>query len=176
MKVSDLMSSPARTCHVRDSLERAAQLLWAGGHRMLPVVDDSGRIRAVIADRDVLGAWVRARSLDGLHVADAMSTSVVTCRPDELVGMAAQRMVAHGLRHLPVVDDHDRPCGVISLHDLALRAEGDVALGRATMRVLTASCRHRVHEAGAPLAAGDAGAPGEPPPAPSEQKAATGLG
>ena len=51
-----------------------------------------------------------------------MSPSIVTCRADEDVGIAVQRMSEHQLHRLPVVDADDKPCGILSLNDLAVEA------------------------------------------------------
>ena len=159
MKVSELMSSPARTCCARDSLEHAAQLLWDHDCGILPVVDGDGRALAVITDRDVcMGAYTRGGRLAELHVADSMSSSVVKCRADDDIGVAAQRMVAHAIRRLPVTDEIGKVIGVLSMHDFVLNGGHHAATG-AALRVLAASCRRRARGAGAPGSPAAAAAP-----------------
>ena len=144
MKVRELMNSPAYLCRPQDSLALAAKLMWDHDCGMLPVVDGQGRVGAAITDRDIcMGALTRGRVLAELRVADSMSTDVITCRGDDDVGIAAQRMAEHRLHRLPVVDEHGKPVGVISLNDLALASEQQNAVAKDAMKVLVAACQHR---------------------------------
>ncbi|HEX6810382.1 MAG TPA: CBS domain-containing protein [Planctomycetota bacterium] len=167
MKVHQLMNGPGRTCGPRDSLQRAAQLLWEHDCGMLPVVDDTGRVRGVITDRDIcMGAYTRGECLSDLTVAKSMSPTVVTCRPDDDVAVAAQRMAENAVRRLPVVDDKGRVQGVLSLNDLARAGAKDKDAAQAAGRVLEMVSRPR--PAAAPARPGavrqDAGTRATPPP------------
>jgi CBS domain-containing protein len=144
MKVRELMSSPAHTVRATDSLADAARLLWDHDCGMLPVVDGDGRVGAAITDRDIcMGALTRGKALAGLRVADSMSRRLVTCGPDDDVGTAARRMEQHQLHRLPVVDGQGKPCGVLSLNDLALAAAEQPATAPDALRVLVAACKRR---------------------------------
>lgn len=144
MKIREVMSSPAHTCQPQDSLERAARLLWDHDCGVLPVVDRHGRVSAAITDRDIcMGALTRGERLADLRVADSMSGDVVTCRADEEVAVAAQRMAERQVHRLPVVDKEGRACGVVSLNDLAIAGQRDACVGTEAVRLLAAVCRHR---------------------------------
>ena len=144
MKVRDLMSSPVHTCHANESLAHAAQLLWEHDCGVLPVVDRDGRVGAAITDRDIcMGAWTRGKDLAALRVADSMSRSVVTCRAEEELSAAADTMAKHQLHRLPVVDEHGKPVGMLSLSDFATAGARDPSIGRQALRVLTAACTRR---------------------------------
>jgi CBS-domain-containing membrane protein len=135
MKVRELMSSPAYTCCPQDTLEHAARQLWDHDCGMLPVLDRDGRVLAAITDRDIcMGALSRGRRLADLRVADSMSSDVATCTANEDVAVVARRMAERQVHRLPVVDDKGVLCGIVTLNDLALAGERDVAV---------AACRHR---------------------------------
>jgi predicted transcriptional regulator len=53
-----------------------------------------------------------------VHVNDIMSTPLITVSADKTVGDAAQMMVKHRVRRLPVVDDDDRVIGIVTVRDL----------------------------------------------------------
>jgi len=53
-----------------------------------------------------------------LRVVDLMSTALLTGAPDDIVFGADVDMRIAGIRHLPVVDDRGRLCGIISDRDL----------------------------------------------------------
>jgi CBS-domain-containing membrane protein len=48
-----------------------------------------------------------------MTIRDVMTRDVVTARPDRPVHLAARLMVDHGIRGLPVVDEHGRIVGVV---------------------------------------------------------------
>lgn len=144
MKIRDLMTSPVHTCRPHDSLEDAARQLWEHDCGMLPVVDHEGRVGAAITDRDIcMGAYTRGGRLADLRVADSMSRDIVTCKPDDDVATAVERMAARQLHRLPVVDADGKPCGVLSLNDIALAGEHDQRLARAALKTLTNACHRR---------------------------------
>jgi CBS domain-containing protein len=166
MKVRDLMSSALFTCRPADSLAHAARLMWEHDCGLLPVLDRDGRVGAVITDRDVcMGASTRGSDLESLRVADSMSKTLVTCLADDDVTAAADRMVQHQLRRLPVVDAAGKAIGLLTLNDLAGAADHAPQLARQAMQVLTAVGRHRSSVPVAPMAAAPA-APAAPTVAP----------
>jgi CBS domain-containing protein len=60
-----------------------------------------------------------------------MTTDVVTCAPTETVGIVVRRMLRHGIRTLPVVEDRQL-VGVLSQHDILRlfdRPDGEIKVG-----------------------------------------------
>jgi CBS domain-containing protein len=55
----DLMTSPAVTVRPKDTVERAARLMYARGLKRLPVVTASGRLVGVVGRTDVLAVFDR---------------------------------------------------------------------------------------------------------------------
>ncbi|MCA8973745.1 MAG: CBS domain-containing protein [Planctomycetes bacterium] len=144
MKIRELMSSYVHTCRPQDSLETAARKMWEHDCGALPVVDADGRVGAVITDRDIcMAAGMSGSALAELRVADSMSRQLVTCRGDDEVYTALKAMAEHQLHRLPVVDEHDRLCGILSLNDLAVVGEMRSRIGRGALKVLAAVSRHR---------------------------------
>ncbi|MCA8963986.1 MAG: CBS domain-containing protein [Planctomycetes bacterium] len=144
MKIRELMSSPAYSVHPMDSLQRAAELLWEHDVGMLAVVDEQGRVGAAITDRDIcMGALTKNRRLTDLRVAEVMSKELISCRADEDVDVAVQRMASHQLHRLPVVDDRGIATGVVTLNDIALAVEGHARMSRDALKALVAVSRHR---------------------------------
>ena len=56
LRVRQILSRPAQTCHPDDGLEQAMTLMQQAQVRRLPVVDDAGRLRGVISMNDVVRA------------------------------------------------------------------------------------------------------------------------
>ena len=90
------------------------------------VEEDSGALAGFVTDRDLA---IRALT-DGRDPGDPVdahaSSPVVTAEPGMNVEEAAELMVRHGIRRLPVLDG-GRLTGIVTLDDLAART-GDLEL------------------------------------------------
>lgn len=71
-----------------------------------------------------------------MRVRDWMSTDPVTVTPSSQVADARRLMHENGIRHLPVVDHHDRLVGIVSDRDVRIDEQ---ALTRALARLTTVS-------------------------------------
>lgn len=123
MRAENLMSHPPITCHVNDTLSIAAQLMWNHDCGSVAVTNDEGKLVGMITDRDIcMCALTQGRSLDKLLVNGAMAKHVVSARPDDSIAEIERKMAEHQVRRLPVVDDDQKPVGMVSLHDLAIES------------------------------------------------------
>ena len=92
------------------------------------LVDAAGAICGFVTDRDLaLGALTDGRDPSDPVSAHA-SSPVVTAEPGMEVEAAAELMVRHGIRRLPVLDG-ERLTGIVTLDDLAVRT-GDLELAQ----------------------------------------------
>jgi CBS domain-containing protein len=83
------------------------------------VVSTDGRtIEGIISERDIVSA-LRSRGGDALEavVADAMSTAVHTCEPDDETEHLMELMTNHRVRHIPVVAQGEL-AGIVSIGDV----------------------------------------------------------
>jgi CBS domain-containing protein len=145
MKISELMTRTVQVCRPTDSLARAAQLMWDHDIGALVVVDEPGRVIGMITDRDIcMAAYTCGVALNDLAVDHAMSRHVVACGDDDSADAAAALLAKHKIRRIPVVDETNRPIGVLSINDLACTmANGrDVAASKVA-GTLAAICEHR---------------------------------
>lgn len=159
MNARDFMVTDVFTCHPHDTLAYAASLLLEHDCGCLPVIDRTGRVGAVITDRDIcMAAFISGKPLGDLAVAGSMSHDLVTCHPDDALLDAVRLMAQHQIRRLPVVDDAGKAVGLLSLNDVAVAIDDQTlaAIGdekaRAVLQALRGVCRHRVAQ---PAAAAD---------------------
>jgi len=124
MKVKELMTADVRTCTPETDLATVATMMWDGDCGIIPVVDDQRHVVGVITDRDICIATA-TRSLDPAHIRvnDAMIRNVTTCPEDADAHAALQSLKEHRIRRLPVVNRQGRLVGVLSMNDLARRAD-----------------------------------------------------
>ena len=80
------------------------------------LVLDGERLVGIFTDRDAV-LKVAGRSLDGIAVAEVMTTDPVVLRHDDPIAVAIHKMAVGGFRHIPIVDG-GRPTGVVSARDV----------------------------------------------------------
>ncbi|HET9622931.1 MAG TPA: CBS domain-containing protein [Kofleriaceae bacterium] len=149
MKAQDLMSKPAVTCHVNDSLNVAAQKMWEHDCGALAVVNDDGALTGMITDRDVcMAAYTQGRPLSECLVHTAMSTRVRSATAEQSASDLAQIMAEGQIRRVPIVDAANVPIGMVSLNDLAIEASRpNTAMKHGLAKIahtLAAICKPRV--------------------------------
>ena len=121
MKLTPIMTSGAKTCRAHDTLEHAAKLMWDHDIGSVVVVDDHGQVIGMITDRDAcMAALMRGEPLSAIPVEVAMSRHVVTCQCEDSTTVVARLMAKHKIHRIPVVDDANRPVGIVALNDLAI--------------------------------------------------------
>jgi CBS domain-containing protein len=126
MKVDSLCSANLITAEVTDTLFEAAQKM-ARNHVGALAVLDEGTLVGVLSEADVVAAVAEEASLGVTAVDEYMTEDAITVVPSDDTGIAAQRMVEHGIGHLPVMEAGSA-IGMISKGDLL--AVGAVAARR----------------------------------------------
>lgn len=139
--VSGAMTRSPQTAGPDDSLTEIVARFAADKLDAVPIVE-RGALVGIVTITDVLTAEVEramAPSPPRATAADAMTPGPFTAHPDENLLAAAARMSTHGIRHLPVVDEHDAVVGILSERDVRTQV-GDpsrfvIARGRTALRV-----------------------------------------
>ena len=123
MKVEQLMTPSPATCGMTDNLAQVVERMWDANCGIVPVVDDIGRVLAVITDRDIcVAAATRGLAPGDIRAEEMQRKPVVSCRPDDNVKDALRLMAEHRVRRLPVTSDKGILHGIISLDDIAITA------------------------------------------------------
>jgi CBS domain-containing protein len=124
MKVKEVMMMTPYACHPETNLGAATELMWKGNCGFLPVLESSGRIKGVITDRDICVALgTRNTPAGSVTVGDVMHGKLFTCMPEDDVHVGLQVMREGHVRRLPVINAGGKLVGVLSLHDIVLKAQ-----------------------------------------------------
>jgi CBS domain-containing protein len=117
------MNRAVASCRPDASLAAATALMWDHNCGQLPVVDDDGKVSAVITDRDIcIALGTRNQRACELKVRDVTCRAAVVCHADDHLRSALKIMAAERVRRLPVVDHEGALVGVLSLDDVTLQA------------------------------------------------------
>jgi CBS domain-containing protein len=131
MRVDELMTTPTATCQAHENLTTAARAMWENDCGAIPVVDDDGRLKGIITDRDIcMATYTQGQPLHALSIGSAMAKEAFSCRSHDDIVNAIELMRNKQVRRIPVVDDTGRPTGIISLSDIARAAVQEDAARR----------------------------------------------
>lgn len=123
MRIQQIMSMPAITCSSRDSLSRAASLMWEYDIGIVLVVEEGSRLVGVITDRDIcMAAYTKGKPLEAISVSTAMAHEVFSVHPGDSLETVERLMKAKQVRRVPVVNDEGQPIGLLSINDIVRRA------------------------------------------------------
>ncbi len=117
MKVRDLPPGRLHSVDPRTSLADVAKLMRLQNADSVAVMSQ-GRLVGIVTERDLVRAIA-----DGVNPLRAgadvvMSADPATVSADEDVDVVAVKMMALGIRHLPVLDEKGSPMGLVSAGDL----------------------------------------------------------
>jgi CBS domain-containing protein len=138
MNVGDVMSTVVVTVRPEDTWTQVAERMLDAGVSGLPVVDDSGYLLGIVTEADLVskpafgdrslrslatlvdlvtggGRWMAKAT--ALTAGELMTTAVLTATPYEHIREAAQRMLDHDVKRLPVLDGGE-VVGIVSRRDL----------------------------------------------------------
>jgi CBS domain-containing protein len=103
---------------------------------VIPVVDDNRKLIGVVTDRDlVIRATAEGKAPNDCRAEDVMTDDVEAVTPDEEIKDVIEVMGKKQVRRVPVVDRNDRLLGIISMGDIANRADYDEELQEALEKV-----------------------------------------
>lgn len=117
MMLRDLMTQDVLTTSADTTVAGAAKAMTDRRIGSACVVDDSGHLRGIITERDVLRAAASGRDLSSESVTEWMTPDPVTIGPDEVPSEVATVMRERSFRHLPVLEDGEL-VGIVSMRDL----------------------------------------------------------
>jgi CBS domain-containing protein len=126
MKVQDVMTYNVQTCRPETNLADAAMRMWRNDCGALAVIADGQKVVGMITDRDIcMAAATKHRDPANIRVGDAISGKVYACSPDTDIHEALKIMQQKQVRRLPIISAEDgRLAGILSMNDVALRAQG----------------------------------------------------
>lgn len=146
MTVRDVAEFEVKACSPDSDLASAAKMMWDGDCGAIPVVTTDRRVVGILTDRDIcIAAATRAAAPPNIQVKDVMSKEVASCTADDDVKTAMRVMKDRRIRRIPVLDSQGRLAGILSINDLAMRADcrsGAAIPGELFLETLKAICAH----------------------------------
>ncbi|MBD3263773.1 MAG: CBS domain-containing protein [Candidatus Omnitrophica bacterium] len=127
MIVKEFMTKDIEVISPDSTVKDAAGKMKSLNVGMLPVCDGE-KLKGVITDRDiVVKAIAEGKDPNATEVQNIISEDMRICFDDEGVEEAAKRMKTKQIRRLPVLSRNKRLVGVVSLGDIAVRVNEELA-------------------------------------------------
>ena len=127
MSIPSVMTQRVVSVHMDDSLEVVREIFDACGFHHLLVVEND-RLVGIVSDRDYLKAIspfinsiserIRDRATLERKVHQIMTREVITLKAKDSMVKAIALFNEHKISCLPVIDEHDKPIGMVSWRDI----------------------------------------------------------
>ena len=105
------------TIGTKANVYHALELMMIADIGALPVVENDVLV-GIFSERDYARKCIlRGKKSSDTLVAELMSTTIVTVKPEQKIDDCMQYMTTHRIRHLPVVVD-DKIIGMVSIGDV----------------------------------------------------------
>ena len=145
MLVKDIMTSDVVTVGEDQSMLEAREILRGKNLVSLPVTDDLKRIRGIItvddigkaspSDSSTLSRYEANYLLGRLKVKDVMRRTVVTVDADDTIEFVAYKLYKYRVNALPVVNQENRLCGIVSRSDIFRSIVEMMGMNRNCLRI-----------------------------------------
>jgi acetoin utilization protein AcuB len=118
LTAGDVMTRHVVTLSPHHSFADSVSLMSKHSFRHFLVVDTSGRVVGVVSDRDILRVLARTSNWHSTSVSQFMSHDVISVKPNTKISLAVGKMLSKRINCLPVIDDGNNLCGIITSTDL----------------------------------------------------------
>ena len=146
MKAHEIMTKNPSTVTPETKLADAARLMKNEDVGIIPVVEANGsrKLVGVVTDRDITIRHVaEGHDSNDCPVREAMSTKLVTARPDEDLESVMDTMGREQIRRIPVVDERGEIVGILAQADLAREAKDERKVEDTVEQISRPGGKHR---------------------------------
>lgn len=136
LTVSDVMTTDPRTVHPEASIREIADIMLQEDVGVVPVVEGDGRLRGVVTDRDiVIRGLVNGQSVENCCASDVATTNLEVASLHDSLLDVIELMGRERIRRVPVLDEQDKLVGILTMADIANRADYREDLQRAFQKI-----------------------------------------
>jgi len=114
IKVTDIMRTHVITSKGEITIREAVKILYEKHIGSIVIVDNDIRPKGIFTERDAIRCIAVDKSLDTM-LKDEMTRNVITVRNDVSLRELRALYSSKGIRHIPVVDEHDHLEGIVSI-------------------------------------------------------------
>lgn len=118
MLVKEIMTTNVKTVRPEDSVKLLAESMIDNKIGALVVVEGSGEVVGIATERDIIeDVIISGKDPEEIKVQEVMTKNIIAVAPDATLEEAAEVMVNHKIKKLPVIDK-GRLVGIVTATDL----------------------------------------------------------
>jgi len=122
MKVKEVMTKEIETIRPDATIHEAARTMKSLNVGILPV-QETNKLTGIITDRDIVCRTIAVgKDPKTTLVKNVMTPEVFCCSEEEDIEEAAKLMEEKRVHRLIVLDDQNKPVGIFTLSDIAVKA------------------------------------------------------
>jgi signal-transduction protein with cAMP-binding, CBS, and nucleotidyltransferase domain len=145
--VGEIMSEQLETVNFSNTAQESAIKMSDRNVSSLVVLDDNGRAIGIITERDLVRrVCTREVPSNSVNVENVISSPVKTVLPETSIDEVADVMVRNKVRHIVIVDNKQKPVGIISATDIVAyvreNSENVAKISRDVIEALEREGRH----------------------------------
>lgn len=122
MKVQEIMSRDVEAASENETLVNIAQKMKEKDVGAIPITEGD-KLKGIITDRDITICIADGKDPKSSPAKACMTTNPVTGRPDMDVEEVSKIMGQEQIKRLPIVEQGNKLVGMVSLGDLAVKAD-----------------------------------------------------
>jgi CBS domain-containing protein len=126
MKISEIMTKDVETIRADQTAQDAARFMLKADAGSIPVIDGE-RLIGMITDRDIAVRGVAKGYGPDTPIRELMTDDIICAQIGDDIEEVATKMSNAQVRRLPVIDENERLCGIVSLGDLSRQSDEQVA-------------------------------------------------
>jgi CBS domain-containing protein len=132
LSAGEIMTKNPKAVLPNSTIREVAQIMRDESTGVVPVVDENNRLQGIITDRDIVMRSIpEGKDPINMRASELMTDDVEAVTPNESLHDVVRLMGDKQIRRVPVVDQNDRLVGIISMADIATRADYDEDLQEA---------------------------------------------
>lgn len=125
MLVSEIMHQGVSTVQIHDSLKKVASLMKREDIGAVPVFKNERPV-GFVTDRDIVISCIAEGHSPDEPISHAMKRDIIFVHENDDLEIASKLMREHQISRLLVVDQGERPVGMVSLHDITTNIDDDL--------------------------------------------------
>ena len=123
MKVKDCMCCDVHSVTPETKVKDVAKLMSENHVGSILITDDNDCLCGIVTDRDIILRTIACdKDIKETEVSEIMTTNVCGCKEDDEMSDAESKMSRFHIRRLPVCDTNNKIIGVLTLGDIAQKA------------------------------------------------------
>ena len=126
MKISEIMTKDVETIRADQTAQDAARFMLKADAGSIPVIDGE-RLIEMITDRDIAVRGVAKGYGPDTPIRELMTDDIICAQVGDDIEEVATKMSNAQVRRLPVIDENERLCGIVSLGDLSRESDTGTA-------------------------------------------------